>query len=118
MAQPLEAKMRLEMLPDESKLGWPTVYAAVTENNEVIWAYDNGDKVRPSSRESYFAEATIGEDRSLFKVSKRGKIVIVEACGWYDSDFHFKFEVTIREPYKAVILAHELAGLMDAAHEG
>lgn len=110
--------MRLEMLPDESKFGWPTVYAAVTENNEVIWAYDNGDKARPSSRESYFAETTIGEDRSLFMVSRRGKIIIVEAVDWYYNDFHFRFEVTIDQPDKAVILAHELAGLMDAAHEG
>lgn len=109
--------MKLEMLPRESKFGDPTVYAAVTENNEVIWAYDNGDKAAQSSRESYYAEASIGEDRSLFTVSRRGKIIVVEACGWHDSDFHFKFEVTIGDPNKAVILAHELAGLMDAAFE-
>ncbi len=110
--------MKLEMLPLEDKYGWPTVYAAVTENNEVIWAYDNGDKAGKPSRESYYAEAAIGDDRSLFSVCRRGNIVIVEAMGWYDANFHFKFEVTINEPYKAVILAHELAGLMDAAHEG
>ena len=109
--------MKLEMLPDETKYGWPTVYAAVTENNEVIWAYDNGDKVKLSFCESCFAEAAIGDDRSFFMVSRRGNIIIVEACGWYDSDFHFRLEVTISEPYKAVILAYELAGLMDEANE-
>ena len=110
--------MKLEMLPDEAKYGWSTVCAAVTENNEVIWAYDNGTAARAGTSERPDGEAEIDQDRSLFMVSKRGKIIIVEACGWYDSDFHFRFEVTINEPYKAVILAHELAGLMDAANEG
>lgn len=103
--------MKLEMLPEENG---PTVLAAVTENNEVIWAYDNGDKARPSSRESYFAETAIGEDRSVFKVSRCYNKIIVEAWGW---GFNFRIEVTIQEPYKAVILANELAGLMDAANE-
>lgn len=110
--------MRLSMLPDEGKFGWPTVYAAVTEKNEVIWAYDNGTAARAGTRERHDAEAMIDQDRSLFMVSKRGNIIIVEAVGWYDSDFHFRFEVTMKDPAKAVILAHELAGLMDAANEG
>lgn len=109
--------MKLEMLPDEAKYGWPTVYAAVTENNEVIWAYDNGFAARQPDREHWSGEAMIDQDRLLFSVSKRGKIIIVEACGWYSPDFHFRFEVTIDQPYEAVILAHELAGLMDAANE-
>lgn len=110
--------MKLDMLPEEGKYGAPTVYAAVTENNEVIWAYGNTAKVRSFTKEHPYQEAALDEDRSVFQVSKRGKIVIVEAVGWYDSDFHFRFEVTIGQPFKAVILAHELAGLMDAAAEG
>jgi len=105
--------MKLEMLPLEND---GVVFAAVTENNEVIWAYDNKYAGRDSTRERS-GECMIDEDRSMFTVCRHGTIIIVEACGWYDSDFHFKFEVTIREPYKAVILAHELAVLMDAANE-
>lgn len=100
--------MLIDMLPEENS-GF-IVYAAVTENNEVIWAYDNGLAAKSG-------EAMIDQDRSTFMVWKRGKIVIVEACGWYSSDFHFRFEVTIDKPFKAVILANELAGLMDAANE-
>jgi len=109
--------MKLEMLPDETKYGWPTVYAAVTENNEVIWAYGNEKGTRTYTKDHPYDEGALDQDRSLFMVSRRGNIIIVEACGWYDSDFHFRLEVTISEPYKAVILAYELAGLMDAANE-
>lgn len=107
--------MLIDMLPEENS-GF-IVYAAVTENNEVIWAYDNGLAARQPDRERWSGEAMIDQDRSTFMVWKRGKIVIVEACGWYSSDFHFRFEVTIDKPFKAVILANELAGLMDAANE-
>ncbi len=67
--------MLIDMLPEENS-GF-TVYAAVTENNEVIWAYDNGSACRQPSREDWSGEAMIDQDRSLFMVWKRGKIVIV-----------------------------------------
>ena len=59
-----------------------------------------------------------GTEYAQFLVWRRGKIVIVEGCGWYDSDFHFRFELTDPDPSKVVILAHALAGLMDQAYEG
>jgi len=108
--------MLINMLPEE-KSGH-TVYAAVTENNEVIWAYDNGAAARSPSRECPDGEAMIASDRNLFTVCKRGSIVIVEACGWYSSGFHFRFELTTEKPFQAVILANEVACLMDVADEG
>lgn len=106
--------MKFEMLPEENG---PIVYAAVTENNEVIWCYDNGNAARQRTADYSFAETSIDQDRALFRVYRRDMIVVVKAVGWYDSDFYFKLELTIEEPNKAVILANMVGDLMEAAYE-
>lgn len=102
--------MKLEYLPTEDDKTF-TMYAFYDETkNEVIW---NG-----CTNLSSYMDLVAGTEYAQFLVWRRRNIVVVEGCGWYDSDFHFRFELTHPDPSKVVILAHTLAGLMDQADEG
>lgn len=102
--------MKLEYLPTEDDKKF-FMFAFYDESkNEVIWS-----GVTNSSR---YMDHVCGTGMSEFSVWRRGNIVVVEACGWYSSDFHFRFELSHPDPSKVVILAHTLAGLMDQADEG
>lgn len=102
--------MKLEYLPVEGDNDY-FMYAFYDESkNEVIW---NG-----VTNSSSYMDHVAGTEMAQFLVWRRNKIVIVEACGWYSSDFHFRFELTHPDPSKVVILAGALAGLMDQADEG
>lgn len=98
--------MRLEYLPTEGETDW-FMYAYYNEqNNQVIWNATN----------LLHDDNILGTDLSQFLVWRRGKVVVVEACGWYGPCFHFKLEIT-ELPDRVVILAHEAAALMDRAHD-
>lgn len=100
--------MKLEMLPEDER---QAVYAAVTLNNEVVWAYPNNDiKENPW-------EVDVAGFPAPFLVWRTGDIVHVEACGWYDPRFHLRLSLNRHEPYQVVILAHEMAGLMEQAKD-
>ena len=100
--------MKLEMLPEDPGRA---VYACVTVNNEVVWAYPNED-IKDNPWEIDAADAM-----SPFLVWRTGDIVHVEACGWYDPTFHMRLSLNGHEPFKVVILAHETAALMERARE-
>ena len=106
----MEFTMKLEMLPTDPN---KAVLATVTQNNEVVWAYDN----RHVTETGHPWNVDAGDVPSPFLVWREGKIVHVEACGWHDPSFHFKLSITDIEPYQVVILAYETAGLMEAARE-
>ena len=102
--------MKIDYLPTEGEENY-TMYAFYDEaNNEVIW---NGVSENGSSS---YHDHICGTEYAQFFVWRRGKAVIVEGCGWYSSDFHFRLEIT-DEPNHVVILAHQAAALMDAASE-
>lgn len=100
--------MKLEMLPEDEQ---QAVYACVTLNNEVAWAYPNNDiKDNPWNVEA-------ADAMSPFLVWRTDDIVHVEACEWYDPTFHMRLSLNGHEPYKVVILAHETAALIKWARE-
>ncbi|QDP65331.1 MAG: hypothetical protein Unbinned200contig1000_71 [Prokaryotic dsDNA virus sp.] len=95
--------MKLEYLPVEGDDSY-CMYAFYDENkNEVIW---NGV--------TNYMDHVAGTEMAQFTVCRRGKVVIVEACGWYSPDFHYRFELT-ELPDRVVILAAEAANLLDRA---
>lgn len=98
--------MKIDYLPTEDDKSF-IMYAFYDESkNEVIW---NG-----VSNSSSYMDHVSGTEQAQFLVWRRGKVVIVEGCGWYSSDFHFRLEIT-ELPDRVVILAHEAAALMDRA---
>lgn len=100
--------MKIEYLPTEDDKHY-SMYAFYDETkNEVIW---NG-----VTNSSPYMDHVAGTEFAQFLVWRRGKVVIVEGCGWYSSDFHFRVEIT-ELPDRVVILAHEMAALMDRAHD-
>lgn len=102
--------MKIDYLPTEGEKDW-AVYAFYDENsNQVIW---NG--VTLNGLGSY-QDHVLGTKYAQFMVFRRGNIVIVEACGWYSSDFHYRFELT-EQPDRVVILAAHAAALYDQAHD-
>ena len=101
--------MKLEMLPTCSN---EAVFATVTDNNEVVWAYDN--RIFETGHPWNVDVADVG---SPFLVWRDGKVVNVEAAGWHDPDFVFQVRLSGHEPYEVVILAYQMAGLMEAARE-
>lgn len=98
--------MKLEYLPVEGDDTW-IMYSFVNENNEVIW----------SACSSIKYDQIIGTNHAEFMVCRRGKIVIVEDCGWFGPTFHFRFELTNHTPDQVVILANETSALMERAME-
>ena len=100
--------MKIDYLPTEDEKDY-SMYAFYDEaNNTVIWSgvSENGS--------SSYQDHVVGTEYAQFLVWRRGKIVIVEGCGWYSPDFHFRFELT-ELPDRVVILAHHAAALMDRA---
>ena len=98
--------MKLEYLPIEGDTDY-IMYAFYDESkNEVIW---NG-----VTNSSSYMDHVCGTEAAQFTVCRRGKIVIVEACGWYSPEFHYRMELT-ELPDRVVILAAEAANLLDRA---
>lgn len=98
--------MKIEYLPVEGDDSY-IMYAFYDESkNEVIW---NG-----VTNSSTYMDHVCGTEYAQFLVWRRGKIVIVEGCGWYSPEFHFRFELT-ELPDRVVILAYHAAALMDRA---
>ena len=69
--------MKHEYLPTEDD-SWYIMWAGVNRNNEVIWTGSNELKACPEV------------EYPLFRVFRRGHIVIVEGLLWYD----FRLELT------------------------
>jgi len=100
--------MKIDYLPTEDDKEF-SMYAYYDEQkNEVQWT--------GVSSNARYMDGVLGTEYAQFLVWRRGNIVIVEGCGWYSSDFHFRVEIT-EQPDRVVILAHEMAGLMDRAHD-
>lgn len=100
--------MKLEYLPNENDDSY-IMYAFLDDRkNEVIW---NG-----VTNSSSYMDHVMGTEMAQFTVCRRGKVVIVEACGWYSSGFHYRMELTA-EPDHVVILAAEAANLHDRARD-
>lgn len=95
--------MKIDYLPVEGDNEY-IMYAFYDEmKNEVIW-----------SGVTAYMDHVCGTEAAQFTVCRRGKVVIVEACGWYSSNFHYKMELT-ELPDRVVILAAHAANLMDQA---
>lgn len=100
--------MKIDYLPTENEKDY-AVYAFYDENsNQVIW---NGVTLNAVG---HYQDHVMGTEYAQFLVFRRGNVVIVEACGWYSSDFHFRFELT-ELPDRVVILAAHAAAMMDRA---
>lgn len=98
--------MKIDYLPTEGDNDY-TMYAFYDESkNEVIW---NG-----VTNSSTYMDHVAGTEYAQFLVWRRCNVVIVEGCGWYSSDFHFRMELT-ELPDRVVIIAHEAAALLDRA---
>lgn len=98
--------MKIDYLPVEGDNEY-IMYAFYDETkNEVIWS--------GVTNSSSYMDHVCGTEAAQFTVCRRGKVVIVEACGWYSSDFHYKMELT-ELPDRVVILAAHAANLMDQA---
>lgn len=99
--------MKIDYLPVEGDDSF-IMYAYVNENNEVIW---NG-----VTNSSSYMDHVAGTEYAQFNVWRRGNIVIAEGCDWYSPEFHFRVEIT-ELPDRVIILANEMAALMDRADE-
>jgi len=101
--------MKTEYLPTEDDKTY-TMYAFYDEpKNTVIW---NG--VSGSFNNNSAHDHVLGTEYAQFVVWRRGEVVVVEGCGWYSPEFHFRFELT-ELPDRVVILAAHAAALMDQA---
>lgn len=100
--------MKIDYLPTEDDKGYHMFAYVNTNKNEVKW---NG-----VSDTSSYMDAVLGTEYAQFQVWRKGKIVIAEAIGWYDSNFHFRFECT-DEPNHVLLAANEIACLMERARE-
>ena len=101
--------MKIDYLPVEGEKGY-TMFAYYDETkNEVHWSgvTDNNNS---------YMEHVCGTELAQFTVCRRGKVVIVESCGWYSPEFHYKMELT-ELPSRVVMLAAHAAGLMDQAYD-
>lgn len=100
--------MKLEYLPTEDEKDWCVFAYVNNQKNEVEWTAVNST--------SRYMDGVLGTEFSQFQVWRRKKVVIVEAVGWFDSDFHFRVELT-DEPDRVIILAEAMAGMMENALE-
>jgi len=98
--------MNIDNIPNESDTSW-LMYAYVdADDNEVVWhgVQQNG----------LFIDHIADRSEGLFQVWRRDNIVIVQAMGWYSSDFHFRMELT-ELPDRVVMIAKVAADTMAMA---
>lgn len=100
--------MKLEMLPEDEN---NAVFAAVTPKNEVVWAYPN------SEVDNNPWKVDVAGFPAPFIVWRTGEIIHVEAYGWYGPNFHLRLSLSRHQPHEVVILANEMASLMEAAKD-